>query len=313
MDFGLTLPQGAQRDLQHDVIKVAAEAEQAGFAGLWAYERRLFPLHPADGAYGIEGLAWDEYYSYCADPLTVLALAGAATRRVRLGTSVLIAPLHDRLHLSRALTTLDQATGGRVTAGLGAGWSTDEFAASGRDFGHRGRALDETIDALRALTGPNPVTYRDSQIVVEQALVTPKPVAKIPILLGCGGSPRAIRRVAEKSDGWLPVNTPGPVIAETWKQILDRAAAAGRDPDALRLVALAPFVALTEKPLGAERQLFCGSRQEVIEDFAAVAEAGADELIVGLDATSADTSELLAKAQILLGEATQAGLFQSPE
>ncbi|MBV9793728.1 MAG: LLM class flavin-dependent oxidoreductase [Actinobacteria bacterium] len=134
MDFGLTLPQGAQRDLQRDVIKVATEAEEAGFAGLWAYERRLFPLHPADGAYGVEGLAWDEYYSYCADPLTVLALAGAVTRRVRLGTSVLIAPLHDRLYPSRALTTLDQASGGRVTAGLGAGWSTDEFAASGRDF-----------------------------------------------------------------------------------------------------------------------------------------------------------------------------------
>jgi probable F420-dependent oxidoreductase len=308
MDFGLTLPQGAQRDLQHDVIKVAAEAEQAGFAGLWAYERRLFPLHPADGAYGIEGLAWDEYYSYCADPLTVLTLAGAVTERVRLGTSVLIAPLHDRLQLARTLATLDQATGGRVVAGLGGGWAADEYAASGVDFNRRGLVFDETIDALRALAGPNPVTYRDSRIVIDEALVTPKPATPIPILLGGGQSPRAIRRIAAKSDGWLPVNLPGPVIAATWKQILDQAQAAGRDPAALRLVPAAPFVALTERPLGAGRELFHGSADELIEDFAAIAEAGADELIIGLDKYAASTSELIAGARLLLDKATQAGL-----
>ena len=75
MDFGLTLPQGAQRDLQRDVIKVATQAEQAGYAGLWAYERVLFPLNPADGLYGIDGLPWIDYYRHCADPLTVLTLA----------------------------------------------------------------------------------------------------------------------------------------------------------------------------------------------------------------------------------------------
>jgi probable F420-dependent oxidoreductase len=309
MEFGLTLPQGAQRDLRPDVLTVARQAEVAGFAGLWAYERRLWPLHPADGCYGIDGLAWDEYYQYCAEPLTVLTLAAAVTTRIRLGTSVLIAPLHDKLQLARTLATLDQATGGgRLTAGLGGGWSADEYAASGADFARRGRAFDEMIDGLRALGGPDPVTYADRQIVIREALVNPKPLRQIPILLGGGFSPRALRRIAEKSDGWLPVNTPGAVIAETWKQILDLAQAAGRDPGQLRLTPAAPFIVVTAQPLGADRPLFHGSVAQLMDDFAAIAAAGADELVIGLDSSSATASELIDRALMLLDAARTAGL-----
>jgi len=287
---------------------VATQAEDAGYAGLWAYERVLFPLDPADGLYGIDGMPWLDYYQHCADPLTVLTLAGAVTQRVRLGTSVLVAPLRGKLHLARALATLDQATGGRVTAGLGSGWSTDEYAAAGADFARRGQALDEVIDAVRALTGPNPVTYHDSEIVIREALVNPKPVMRIPVLLGGGFSGRAIRRIAEKGDGWMPTSMPGPAIAQAWKQILNLAEAAGRDPGALRLVPVEAFVTVTDKRLGPGRQPFHGSPEELAEDFAAIAQAGAHELVIGLDGDSASADELVDKALALLDVATQAGL-----
>lgn len=290
------------------MIRVAVAAEEAGFAGLWAYERRLYPLRPADGCYGIGGLAWPEYYRSCADPLTVLTLAAAVTRRIRLGTSVLVAPLHGKLHLARALATLDQAAGGRVTAGLGSGWSSDEYAASGADFARRGRALDEMIDALRALGGPDPVTYRDSEIVLSEALVSPKPASRIPILLGGGTSPRAIRRIAGKGDGWLPASMPGPAMAETWKRIRCQAEAAGRDPGALRMVACEPFVVVTGQPAGAGREPFRGSPGELAEDFAAIAAAGADELIIGMDSGVASAGELIDKALSLMDAAARAGL-----
>lgn len=75
MDFGLALPQGAHNDLSRDVTQVARQAEDAGFDSLWAYERVLFPVNPKYGMYGIDGLAWLDYYQYCADPLTALTLA----------------------------------------------------------------------------------------------------------------------------------------------------------------------------------------------------------------------------------------------
>jgi len=308
MDFGLCLPQSARSDVRRDVITVATQAEEAGFNSLWAYERVLFPVNPSHGMYGVDGLAWLPFYEYCADPLTVLTLSGAVTETVRLGTSVLIAPLHNKLHLARTLATLDQATSGRVTVGLGGGWSTDEYAAAGVDFASRGSGFDEVIDALRALLGPNPVTYRDSQIVVDNALVSPKPVADLPILIGGGLSKRALARIAEKGDGWMPVNTPGKAIVATWQQLLEHAESAGRDPGALRLVPAAPYTVVTDKPLGSDRELFQGSPEQLMEDFAAIAEAGAHELIIGLEGSTASTGELLDKAARLLDAATDAGL-----
>jgi probable F420-dependent oxidoreductase len=308
MEFGLVLPQGAQYDLQRDVIKVAIQAEQAGFNSLWAYERVLFPASPAQGMYGIDGLPWNPYYEYCADPLTVLTLAGAVTKTIRLGTTVLIAPLHNKLHLARTLATLDQATGGRVAVGLGSGWSTDEYAAAGADFSRRGQAFDEVIDALRTLLGPNPVTYRDSQIIVDNAFVNPKPVRELPILIGGGLSPRAFRRIAEKGDGWIPANAPGKVIADTWKRLLDHTASVGRDTEKMRLVPLSPDIVITDKPLAADRKLFHGTPEQLIEDFAAIAEAGAHELIISLGNEAASADELLDMATRLLDAATRAGL-----
>jgi probable F420-dependent oxidoreductase len=311
MDFGLALPQGAHNDLRRDVTTVARQAEQAGFDSLWAYERVLFPVNPKQGLYGVEGLPWFPYYQDCADPLTVLTLSGAVTETIRLGTCVLIAPLHNKLLLARAVATLDQATGGgRVTLGLGGGWSTEEFAAAGADYGRRGKTFDEMLDALRALLGPNPVSYRDSQIVVDNALVNPKPAGDVPLVIG-GGSPRAMRRIVEKGDGWMPVGVPPKVVADIWREILERAEIAGRDPGALRLVPLAGAVVVTDKPLGADRELFQGSPEQIMEDCAAYAGAGAHELIIGLDATVANAGEMMDKAMVLREAAMAAGLWKS--
>lgn len=306
MDFGLALPQGAHNDLSRDLTRVARQAEDAGFDSLWAYERVLFPVTPRYGLYGIDGLPWLEYYKYCADPLTALTLAGAVTETIRLGTSVLIAPLHNKLHLARTLATLDQATGGRVTVGLGGGWSAEEYAAAGADFAGRGRAFDEAIDGLRALLGPNPVTYRDSEIVVDNALVNPKPVREIPILVGGGESPRVFRRIAEKGDGWIPVNVPPAAMAEAWKRLLDDAERAGRDPGALRLVPLA-HTDVTAAPVGADRRFLQGAPEQLMQDFADMAEAGAHEVIIGLDGRSAGADDLMDKAMRLLDAAASAG------
>lgn len=307
MKFGLSLPQGAHNDLRRDVAEVARAAEQAGFASLWAYERVLFPVNPVHGMYGIPGLPWLKYYEYCADPLTVLTLAGAATENVRLGTSILIAPLHQTLSLARTLATLDQATGGRVIAGLGSGWAIDEYQAMGVDFARRGQILDETVDGLRALLGPNPVAYRDSRIAIEEAMVNPKPVSRIPIILGGGSSDKAFRRIAKKADGWLPVGLTGSVLADGWKRLLGLVEMEGRDPQTMELIPIA-HVAIADKPAGPDRQPFEGNLAQVVNDMAETAEAGADELIVDLDASVANSTELIDKALAVLQAVTAAGL-----
>ncbi|MFC0542546.1 TIGR03619 family F420-dependent LLM class oxidoreductase [Kutzneria chonburiensis] len=306
MRFGLYLPQGKMAEPRRAVIRTAQEAERVGYDSLWVMERTLFPLEPADGMYGVPGLPWAEGYQYIAEPLTVLTLAAAVTERVRLGTGILVAGLHAAHELARAFATLDQLTGGRAVLGLGAGWSSDEFRAAGADISRRGRLLDETIDACRALWGPNPVSYRDSRMVVDNVLVSPKPVGEIPVLVGGGHSDAALSRIARKADGWIPSGMGPAAVAATWKRIKDLAADHGRDPAELGLhVQVQPVV--TDTALGEDRMPGRGSMAQVVEDLAALAEAGASEIVIALiDARSADDG--IEKATAVLAAADEAGL-----
>lgn len=78
---------------------------------------------------------------------------------------MLVAPLHIPFQLAKSLATLDAASGGRVVAGLGSGWSLDEYAAAGvRPFEERGKVMDEVFEVCRAVWGPDPVVYEDGRI-----------------------------------------------------------------------------------------------------------------------------------------------------
>lgn len=306
MKFGLFLPQGAKADLRDDVAMVAGEAERLGYTSLWAYEKVLFPFDPADGMYGIRGLRWLDEYQFNADPMSVLTLAAAATRTVRLGTAVLVAPFYPSLALARATATLDQACGGRFVLGLGSGWSSDEFRAMGVDFARRGTALEESIDACRALWAPNPVSYQDSRMTIHNALVTPKPAHQIPIMLGGGTMRVALDRIARKADGWMPVGLPAEALRELWARIRGMAAGYGRDPERMELVPLLK-VDLTGARRAGGRMLFQGSLSQVVSDIADYAEVGSDEAMIAV--VGAGTGEeFVERAGQLMTAVTEAGL-----
>src|ERR1700745_4231106 len=126
MKLGLGIPQRKGVDLRNDIIEAARTAESAGLSSLWTHERLVFPTEPRDGMYGVPGLPWGKYYEQSPDSLAMLAAAAAVTETVRLGTSVLVAPLYQPVRLAKALATIDQISGGRLVAGLGVGWSSDE-------------------------------------------------------------------------------------------------------------------------------------------------------------------------------------------
>ena len=131
MRLGLRLPQRLGVDLQHDVVEAARTAEAAGYASLWTYERLLFPQTPAESYAELPNVPWPAHSRQAADPMAVLTAAAVATEKVRLGVSVLVAALHTPVQLAKALATIDQISGGRMIAGMGTGWSTDEFRAPG--------------------------------------------------------------------------------------------------------------------------------------------------------------------------------------
>lgn len=307
MKLGIGLPQSATMDLRADVVKIARAAEEAGFTSLWVFERILVPVRPTQGLYDIPGLPWPQSYQHIADSLTVLTAAAVVTSEVRLGTSVLVAPLHVPTELARGLATLDLMSGGRVIAGFGSGWSIDEYAAAGADINTRGRALDETIDVCRAVWGTDPVSVKGDRTLIDNANVGPKPTNQIPIMLGGGWSYRARDRIARRADGWLPAGMPGPALKSSWDQIREAATAHGRDAGALRMIPRAD-IELTDTPLGADRQPFQGSMDQVIDDLVGNAEAGADELLIELQMTVRYAEELLDRALEIKDRVAAAGI-----
>jgi probable F420-dependent oxidoreductase len=138
---------------------------------------------------------------YLYDPLLSLAWAAAATERVGLGTSVLVLPQHHALAVANSLASLDALSDGRLTVGVGVGWSEAEFVALGQSFHDRGRRTDEMIDALRACWGPDPVTFHGDHVHLDAMKVLPKPAHHIPIWIG-GGSEVSYRRAASRGDGF---------------------------------------------------------------------------------------------------------------
>jgi probable F420-dependent oxidoreductase len=282
MKLGLRLPQRTGVDLRRDIAEAARRAEGMGFTSLWTYERVLFPVSPAEDYFGS---AWPEAQRQAADPLAVLTAAAMVTTTARLGTSVLVAAAHAPFQLAKSLATIDQISGGRLLAGLGAGWSSDELQTVRASRGDRGRFLDETLDVCEAVWGPDPVSYDGPRTIIDNAAVLPKPVRRIPVLLAGGAAGgRALERIATRADGWLPIVGPGQFAAttRTWDRIRELAIAHGRDADRMELIVVGN-VTFTDRPLPKDRVPFTGTLDQIIDDIATASGAGADEVIIDLN------------------------------
>ncbi|MFC4587765.1 TIGR03619 family F420-dependent LLM class oxidoreductase [Sphaerisporangium corydalis] len=214
------------------LIAYARHAEDCGFEALYLPEH--IALYPGASLGSFEIPPSLPY----ADPLDCLGLAAAATRRILLGTGVLLLPYHHPVVLAKRLATIDVLSGGRMrllTVGLGS--LPGEARAMGVDFATRGRRADEAIDVMRLLWagGEEGVGFAGEFFSFEALCSFPKPlgVAHLPIHVG-GSSRAAARRAGRRGDGYFPGGMLTP--AERAAQLdLARASAteAGRDPGAL--------------------------------------------------------------------------------
>jgi probable F420-dependent oxidoreductase len=190
MQLGIHLPHAGEQATPALIKRLAIQAEALGLADVWVSEhiivpRAAFPRSPL-------------FY----DPVLTLTWVAAVTRRVRLGTSVLVLPMRHPLPLAKELATLHNLSEGRLILGAGVGWLEPEFAALGAPFHERGRRMDEGIAMMRAVWSQDPVTFRGKYIPaeVEQMTMLPMPISPIPIWIG-GSSDAALRRTM-RMQGW---------------------------------------------------------------------------------------------------------------
>jgi len=223
-------------------VAMAQAAEEAGFESLWCPEHVVVAVGEGVTRYGgsTDG-RMDRLWQRggIPDPLLWLAFVAGQTSRINLGTNVVILPEHQPVVLAKSVATLDTLSGGRVRLGIGVGELPEEYLAVGMEFTNRGRRMDESIEAMRALWSEDVATYRGQYVDFENVRCDPHPAnGSVPLHIG-GASPAAIRRAAKYGDGYFPWVGPGLDLHETLGHVIPgvRAAAKelGRDPSSIEM------------------------------------------------------------------------------
>ncbi len=220
---------GARRAV---IDALALAAESCGFATLWAGEHVVMVDRPESPyPYSPDGQIAVPAEADWLDPLIALSFAAAATRHIQLGTGVLLLPEHNPVLLAKQTASLDALSGGRLSLGVGVGWSREEFAALGIPFDGRGRRADEYLSAMRVLWRDDVATFHGDFVSFADVRVNPKPVRdrQIPVVVG-GNSDAALRRVARLGDGWYGFNLAGvDAVRERLDYLAQQCGELGRD------------------------------------------------------------------------------------
>jgi probable F420-dependent oxidoreductase len=206
--FGMNFGACADPELQ---VRVARAAEDAGFDSVWTGEHVAMPLHDNPVPTPPE--------TPFLDSLVALTNVAAHTRRVRLGTGILVLPHHNPVLVAKALASLDVISAGRLIAGFAAGYVEAEFAALGVDFHRRGAITDEYLAAIRTLWTDELPRFAGRFAAFGDIRFEPKPRQRPhpPIVVGGHAAP-ALKRAARFGDGWygfgLTVDAATPLIGE---------------------------------------------------------------------------------------------------
>ena len=192
-----------QREFQN-LTAVTAMAQAIEAAGLDACH---ITDHPAPTAKWLNGGGHD-----ALDPFTGLAFAAAVTRRLKVHTNLVVLPYRNPFLTAKAAATLDVLSEGRLILGVGVGYLRGEYKALGQPFEARGALMDEALDVLKAAWSEGEVAYEGRDFTAQGVLPRPLPVQKPhPPIWSGGNSLPAIRRAAQRCDGWSPFFVEGPM------------------------------------------------------------------------------------------------------
>jgi probable F420-dependent oxidoreductase len=192
MTAGVHLPQAGPAASGEALRRTAVLAEELGYADVWVSDHLAVPT----------GAAYPPS-AYVFEPLTTMSWIAAHTKRVGIGTTVLVLPMRHPLNVAKSIATIDQFSGGRVILGVAAGWLEAEFDALGVPFHERGARTDEAITMLRKFWTTDHITesfpVQHSTVVSMRTL--PQPVRHVPLWVG-GHADVALRRAIAVGDGW---------------------------------------------------------------------------------------------------------------
>lgn len=212
---------------QMSFLELARAADERGFTSLVLGEHTHIPVASDPARFPGGGDAIPDTYPRLLDPYIALSFVAAQTE-LKIGTCTSLPAEHDPIALAKALATLDDMSGGRVTLGVGYGWNPEELANHGHRWEDRRAVVQEHVELMRSLWTETEADYQGAHAKLERSWSWPKPAQpSIPVLLGAAGRPRGMDAIVEWADGWMPG---GPVdwIADRLAELRRRWSEAGR-------------------------------------------------------------------------------------
>jgi probable F420-dependent oxidoreductase len=216
-DFRQRLPLGDYERFYAECFEEIEESERLGFTGVWLSEHHFVD----DG--------------YLPSPLVVAAAVAARTRRLTIGTNVLLLPMHHPLRVAEDAAVVQLISGGRFVLGVGQGYVQHEFEALGFDRKYRPSLLEEGIEVIKHAWEEGGTGYEGKRWRFDDLPFEPRPEKRPPIYVGAFADP-AIDRAVRLADGFL-ASTGGGALADTYRRVREALARHGRDDEDFPFIA----------------------------------------------------------------------------
>jgi probable F420-dependent oxidoreductase len=285
MKVGMFLPQVGEYATKENILYIAKEAEEEGIDSVWVLDRLLWPLNPRtpyaatpDGSLPVE-------FQNVLDPLTTLTYVAGVTKRILLGTSVIDMFFESPVLLGKRFATLDILSEGRTVAGLGIGWSKDEYEVSGVPYKNKGSRADEFLQVLKKIWTDETVEFKGQFYNIPASKIGPKPLQKPhpPILLG-GFSPKTFSRIVNYANGWIGVAGFGPLeqLEQTINGLRESARKVDKDPSKIGIyIGSYPNVLESPVPSNEARSPMTGTIDQIGGDIEQIEAMGTNHLFFG--------------------------------
>lgn len=282
-------------------VELAELAERLGYHSVWFSDhvvmgRTVTTFHTANES----GTRAYPERPNMLDAVATMGAIASRTERIRMASSVHIAPYRHPLSSAHQFATVDVLSNGRLIVGVGSGWDPEEFAALGADFEHRGALTEECIEIYRMAWTRPWIDYRGRFFRIENVSMDPKPVQDPhpPIVYGAI-TPAGARRAARVADGLYPMflDTNGdPDRYDALREVaLREGERIGRDLSGFGLYAFASCLVVDgsdELARRDRRPTFTGTGEQVIGDLEGFAEHGYDHVTMHFDVRSGTIREL---------------------
>src|SRR5216684_7181987 len=218
-----------------DPGELGSALEARGFESLFVCEHTHIPVSrrtqfPSGGEL-------PKRYSHTHDPFVALSFAAAATKKLKLGTGILLVPQHEPIVTAKSIASLDQLSGGRFIFGIGGGWNVDEMENHGARYETRFKQMREHVLAMKALWTEEEASFHGEFVNFDPVWSWPKPRQRPhpPIILG-GETDHTLRRVIDYCDGWFPRPRGGFDVVQGDRKSTRLNSSHGRNPSTLTTI-----------------------------------------------------------------------------